>query len=116
MTDPKIAAMVDTMLERNENFRGTSVDEEKIALFTDLRSKADELARLMRGKLTVRPPENTSRNVIIMLDLPLPVVVFNESVRARLADLIRRADDVSFAAPGGTSLRITFGVLGVWRE
>lgn len=116
MTDPKIAAMIDAMLERNENFHGTSADEEKVALFTALRRDADELARLMRGTLTVRPPVNTSRNALVMIDLPLPVCIFNDSVRARLADLIRRADEVSFAAPGGACLRISLGILGVWRE
>ena len=29
MTDPKTAAMVEAMLQRNENFRGTSVNEAK---------------------------------------------------------------------------------------
>ena len=40
MKDPKLAAMVEAMLERNENFRGTSVDEEKMNLFADLRRQA----------------------------------------------------------------------------
>lgn len=116
MTDPKIAAMVDAMLARNKNFRGTSVDEEKMALFTELRREADALARLMRGVLTVRPPENTARNALIMIDVSLPVGIFSESVRARLAELIRKADDVSFASPGGRSMRISFGIHGVWRD
>ena len=116
MTDPKIAAMVDAMLARNENFRGTSVDEGKLALFTDIRQKADALARLMHGVLTVRPPENTARNALVMIDVPLPVSIFSESVRARLAELIRNADDVSFASPSGSVMRISLGIHGVWQD
>ena len=51
-----------------------------------------------------------------MIDLPLPGCIFNESVRSRLARLIEKADDVSFAAPTGESLRVTFGVHGVWED
>lgn len=116
MKDPKLAAMVEAMLERNENFRGTSVDEEKMNLFADLRRQAEELAHLMHAAVTVRPPENTARNAMVMLDIPLPVGIFNESVRKRLSALIASADDVSFAAPSGETLRITFGIQGVWKE
>lgn len=115
-TDPKIAAMVEAMLERNENFRGTSIDENKMILFTQLRAEADELARLMRAKLTVRMPEDTKRNAMLMLDVNLPVCIFNESVRRRLAALIEQADDVTFAAPNGKTMRISFGVQGVWKD
>ena len=52
MTDPKTAAMVEAMLQRNENFRGTSVNEAKMNLFTQIRQESDELAHLMRGTLT----------------------------------------------------------------
>ena len=116
MTDPKIAAVVEAMLQRNENFHGTSVNEAKMNLFTEIRQESEELARLMRGALTVRPPESASRNAMVMIDLPLPVGIFNESVKRRLARLIEKADDVSFAAPGGESLRVTFGVQGVWED
>ena len=116
MKVPKLAAMVDAMLERNENFHGTSIDEEKMNLFTDLRRQAEELAHLMHASVTVRPPENTARNAMVMLDIPLPVGIFNESVRKRLSVLIASADDVSFAAPSGESMRISFGVQGVWED
>ena len=116
MTDPKTAAMVEAMLQRNENFHGTSVNEAKMNLFTEIRQESEELARLMRGALTVRPPESASRNAMVMIDLPLPVGIFNESVKRRLARLIEKADDVSFAAPGEKSLRVTFGVQGVWED
>lgn len=116
MTDPKTAAMVEAMLQRNENFRGTSVNEAKMNLFTQIRQESDELAHLMRGTLTVRPPESTKRNAMVMIDLPLPVCIFNESVRSRLARLIEKADDVSFAASTGESMRVTFGVHGVWED
>lgn len=116
MTDPKTAAMVEAMLNRNENFHGTSVNEAKMNLFTEIRQESDELAHLMRGKIAVRPPENTRRNAMVMLDLPLPVSIFNESVRSRLAKLIEKADDVSFAAPESSTMRVTFGVHGVWED
>ena len=116
MTDPKTAAMVEAMLQRNENFRGTSVNEAKMNLFTQIRQESDEPAHLMCGTLTVRPPESTKRNAMVMIDLPLPVCIFNESVRSRLARLIEKADDVSFAAPTGESMRVTFGVHGVWED
>ena len=116
MTDPKTAAMVEAMLNRNENFSGTSVNEEKMNLFTEIRREADELSHLMRGKITVRPPESARRNAMVMLDLPLPVCIFNESVRSRLARLIEKSDDVSFAAPSEKTLRVTFGVHGVWED
>lgn len=116
MTDPKTAAMVEAMLQRNENFHGTSVNEAKMNLFTEIRQESDELARLMRGTITVRPPESTKRNAMVMIGLPLPVCIFNESVRSRLAKLIEKSDDVSFAAPAGESMRITFGVHGVWED
>ena len=116
MNDPNLAAMIDAMLERNENFHGTSIVEEKMRLFTDIRRKAAELAHLMHGTLTVRPPDNTRRNAMVLMDVSLPVGIFNESVRVRLADLIAEADTVSFAAPNGTSLRIAFDILGVWKE
>ena len=116
MTDPKTAAMVEAMLNRNENFHGTSVNEEKMNLFTEIRQESEELAHLMRGTLTVRPPESTNRNAIVMIDIPLPVCIFNESVRSRLAKLIEKADGVSFAAPAGESMRVTFGVHNVWED
>ena len=116
MTDQNLAAMVETMLNRVENFHGTSVNEEKMNLFTEIRKEADELSHLMRGTITVRPPENSRRNAMVMIDLPLPVSIFSESVRSRLARLIEKADDVSFAAPEGKGLRVTFGVQGVWTD
>lgn len=116
MKDPKLAAMVEAMLERNENFSGTSVDEEKMNLFADLRRQAEELAHLMHAAVTVRPPENTARNAMVMLDIPLPVGIFNESVRGRLAKLIEKSDDVSFAAPESGTMRVTFGIHGVWED
>lgn len=116
MTDPKTAAMVEAMLNRNENFRGTSVNEAKMELFSKIRKNAGALAHLMRGTVTVRPPESSKRNAMVMIDLPLPVCIFNESVRSRLARLIEKSDDVSFAAPTRESLRVTFGVHGVWED
>ena len=41
MTDPKTAAMVEAMLQRNENFRGTSVNEAKMNLFTQIRQESE---------------------------------------------------------------------------
>lgn len=116
MTDPKTAAIVEAMLNRVENFHGTSVNEEKMNLFTEIRQESDELAHLMRGKVTVSPPESSKRNAIVMIDLPLPVGIFNESVKSRLARLIEKADDVGFAAPEGNALRVTFGVHNVWED
>lgn len=116
MTDPRTAAMVEAMLNRNENFRGASVNEAKMELFSKIRKNASELAHLMRGTVTVRPPESSKRNAMVMIDLPLPVCIFNESVRTRLADLICDSDDVSFAAPTGESMRVTFGIHGVWED
>lgn len=116
MTDPKTAAMVEAMMNRVENFHGTSVNETKMNLFTEIREESNELAHLMRGKVTVRPPESTKRNAMVMIDLPLPVGIFNESVRGRLAKLIEKADDVSFAAPESGTMRVTFGIHGVWED
>lgn len=116
MTDPKTAAIVESMLNRVENFHGTSVNEAKMNLFTEIRKESDELAHLMRGKVTVSPPESSKRNAIVMIDLPLPVGIFNESVKSRLARLIEKADDVGFAVPEGNTLRVTFGVHNVWED
>lgn len=113
--DIHIAEMVEAMLQRNENFRGTTVDSEKIEKFTTLRTKADELAHLVRGTLKVSPPDNTKRNAMLMIDFALPVAIFNESVRKRLAELIVAADDVSFAAKDSV-LRLSLGVHGIWKE
>ena len=52
---------------------------------------------------------------MVYIDFPLPVNILNDSIRGRIAEMVRLADMVTLAEVRGR-LRMTFTVARVWKE
>ena len=84
---------------------GTAPGKDKRLQFDRLRGHAAALMRCTHGDLTVQAPSESRPSACLTLDVPLPVVVLNASVRRHFSMLMTLSDSVSLSVVGG-SLRI----------
>ena len=101
-----IGDMVAAMAARNEAFRGNEQVPEKVEAYNKLKEHAPWYA----DDLELR-----EQNTFVYIDFPLPVNILNDSIRGRIAEMVRLADMVTLAEVRGR-LRMTFTVAKVWKE
>ena len=102
-----IGDMVAAMAARNEAFCGNEQVPEKVEAYNKLKT--------LRTPMHADSLELREQNTFVYIDFPLPVNILNDSIRGRIAEMVRLADMVTLAEVRGR-LRMTFTVARVWKE
>lgn len=110
-----IGDMVAAMTARNEAFRGNEQVPEKVEAYNNLKEHAAAIGKVLRAPWYADDLELREQNTFVYIDFPLPVNILNDSIRGRIAEMVRLADMVTLAEVRGR-LRMTFSVSNVWRE
>ena len=110
-----IQDMAAVMAAKNEAFRGTEQVPEKVTIYNQLRAHAAAIAKTLRTPMHADSLELREQNTFVYIDFPLPVNILNDSIRGRIAEMVRLADMVTLAEVRGR-LRMTFTVARVWKE
>ena len=110
-----IGDMVAAMAARNEAFRGNEQVPEKVETYNKLKEHAAAIGKVLRAPWYADDLELREQNTFVYIDFPLPVNILNDSIRGRIAEMLRLADMVTLAEVRGR-LRMTFTVARVWKE
>lgn len=110
-----IGDMVAAMAARNEAFRGNEQVPEKVETYNKLKEHAAAIGKVLRAPWYADDLELREQNTFVYIDFPLPVNILNDSIRGRIAEMVRLADMVTLAEVRGR-LRMTFTVARVWKE
>ena len=110
-----IGDMVAAMAARNEAFRGNEQVPEKVETYNKLKEHAAAIGKVLRAPWYADDLELREQNTFVYIDFPLPVNILNDSIRGRIAEMVRLADMVTLAEGRGR-LRMTFTVARVWKE
>ena len=110
-----IGDMVAAMAARNEAFRGNEQVPEKVETYNKLKEHAAAIGKVLRAPWYADDLELREQNTFVYVDFPLPVNILNDSIRGRIAEMVRLADMVTLAEVCGR-LRMTFTVARVWKE
>ena len=106
-----IGDMVAAMAARNEAFCGN----EQVETYNKLKEHAAAIGKVLRAPWYADDLELREQNTFVYIDFPLPVNILNDSIRGRIAEMVRLADMVTLAEVRGR-LRMTFTVARVWKE
>lgn len=82
---------------------------------TKLKEHAAAIGKVLRAPWYADDLELREQNTFVYIDFPLPVNILNDSIRGRIAEMVRLADMVTLAEVRGR-LRMTFTVARVWKE
>lgn len=97
-----------------ENFLGEDLDKEKEMRVNRIGELCEQIAnRESFTKATLFPISERSKNATVSLDTR--GFLFDRGTLDALAELLKLADDVSFASVDGTT-RISFGVHDMWKK
>jgi len=110
-----IQDMAAVMAAKNEAFRGTEQGPEKVTIYNQLRAHAAAIVKTLRTPMHADSLELREQNTFVYIDFPLPANILNDSIRGRIAEMVRLADMVTLAEVRGR-LRMTFTVTRVWKE
>ena len=105
-----IGDMVAAMAARNEAFRGNEQVPEKVETYNKLKEHAAAIGKVLRAPWYVDDLELREQNTFVYIDFPLPVNILNNSIRGRIAEMVRLLAEVR------GRLRMTFTVARVWKE
>ena len=110
-----IQDMVAAMLAKDEAFHGNELVPAKVEVYNKLKEHGAAIAKALRTPWHADDLEVRDRNTFVYVDFPLPVNILNDSIRGRIAEMVRLADMVTLAEVRGR-LHMTFTVARVWKE
>ena len=100
--------------EENENFIGEDLNEEKEKRITRIGELCEQIAEHEPyTSARLFPISERSRNAMVSLDTRR--FLFDRETLDKLSEILRLADDVSFADLDGAT-RISFGVRDMWKK
>lgn len=104
------------VIEENETFTGTDLDEAKLARLNAMRELGERIAEAER-RIDFRslPVVDVNRHASVRLELPALMFTANKAAIHAMGELFRLADAVTVIAADGEGVRITCDVQNIWK-
>ena len=105
--------------ENAENFRGTVLDEGRMAVLGKMKSKAAMVVSLSHGEIWCVPTafDNHCKTASVIIRGEHPIVILDTRISKLIAELWNMSDDVAVAIPDGThDIQMCFSIWDMWKE